>query len=379
MANLTWQNVRAWRTSTQGLDRRVPGSEMLEVTGRICGLHAQLMSSAELSLWARLEGVSAGVAARALWEDRSLVKFWAMRGTLHLLPAAEYWTWQAALSTYDHYLKPSWFKHFGMTMEQLEQMIEAVGEVLDGRILTREQLAEAVAERVGAADLGEKLLQSWGAFLKPPSFHGKLCFGPGAGTRVCFTGPAWWLGGRVPVAPEEAVAEMTRRYLGSNGPATAEDYGRWAAVSPAKARARFRRLGDEAAEVEVEGVRCWMPARDVDGAASASPSGRVNLLPAFDPYVIAATRQWENFTPGPYKERIYRPQGWISPVVLVDGRMDGVWSHRERGGRLLVTVELFVEVPPWAKTGIEEQAHHLAGFLGREGVEVSFTEPTAPG
>lgn len=352
---------------------------MLEVTGRICGLHAQLMSSAELSLWARIDGISAGVAARALWEDRSLVKLWAMRGTLHLLPAAEYWAWQAALSTYDHYLKPSWFKYFGMTMEQLEQMIEVVGEVLDGQVLTREELAEAVAGRTGAAELGEKLLQSWGAFLKPPSFNGKLCFGPGAGTRVCFTGPASWLGAREAVDPQAALVEMTRRYLGSNGPATKEDYGRWAAVSPAKARARFHRLGDEAVEVDVEGVRCWLRAKDVDEAASASLAGRVNLLPAFDPYVIAATRQCEYFTPGPYKERIYRPQGWISPVVLVDGRMDGVWSHRVKGDRLEVTVEPFVVIPAWAKTGIEEQAHHLARFLGREGVEVSFVEPTPSG
>jgi hypothetical protein len=63
---------------------------------------------------------------RALWTDRTLVKTWAMRGTLHLLPAAEYPVWQAALSTYRHYLKDSWLRYFRLTRDQLEQLMSAV-------------------------------------------------------------------------------------------------------------------------------------------------------------------------------------------------------------------------------------------------------------
>jgi len=69
---------------------------MLEVAAAICGLHAQLMSSAELTLWARVAGLEPDAVQRALWDDRSLVKTWAMRGTLHLLPAADYPLWQPA-------------------------------------------------------------------------------------------------------------------------------------------------------------------------------------------------------------------------------------------------------------------------------------------
>jgi hypothetical protein len=53
---------------------------MLEVAAAICGLHAQLMSSAELTLWARVAGLEPDAVQRALWNDRSLVKTWAMRG-----------------------------------------------------------------------------------------------------------------------------------------------------------------------------------------------------------------------------------------------------------------------------------------------------------
>ncbi|HYN98330.1 MAG TPA: winged helix DNA-binding domain-containing protein [Actinomycetota bacterium] len=372
MTSLKWENVRAWRLQRQGLAGRVPAGRMLELTGQICGLHAQVMSSAELTLWARVEGIFNGVASKALWEDRTLVKLWAMRGTLHLLPASEYWMWQAGLSTYDHYLKPSWFKYFGLTRDQFELMVLAVGESLQDRVLNREELGKVVADRTGVSELGEKLKQSWGAYLKPASFRGKLCFGPGTGQKVGFTSPETWLGGREEVDPQEALAQITRRYLDSNGPSTREEYGRWWAISPAKALARIKKLGDEVAEVDVEGQRCWMLSAAVDEAAAAGPENRVNLVPAFDQYVIAATRQAQYLTSGPNKARIYRPQGWISPVLLVDGRMDGIWSHEVKGRRLTVTVEPFVALPGWAKPGVDAEAQSLAGFLGCDQVELSY-------
>lgn len=61
---------------------------MLAIASRLCGLHAQLMSSAELSVWARVEGLERRAVQRAVWEDRTLVKTWAMRGA-HKAPAVE--------------------------------------------------------------------------------------------------------------------------------------------------------------------------------------------------------------------------------------------------------------------------------------------------
>ena len=111
-ADLTWAQAAAWRARRHALDARVPRERALEVVSGICGLHAQVMSSAELSLWARVEDLERDAVAKALWEDRTLVKQWAMRGTLHLLPADELGLWLGALATYAHWLKPCWFKAF---------------------------------------------------------------------------------------------------------------------------------------------------------------------------------------------------------------------------------------------------------------------------
>ena len=97
MLKLTWPQAAAWRVRRHHLDRRAPAGSMLAVASRLCGLHAQLMSSAELTVWARVEDLDRKAVQRALWEDRTLVKTWAMRGTLHLLPAGELPLWHAAL------------------------------------------------------------------------------------------------------------------------------------------------------------------------------------------------------------------------------------------------------------------------------------------
>jgi hypothetical protein len=95
-ASLTWPEVLAWRLTHQHLDRRASRREALEVVRQICGLHAQVKSSAELTLWARVDDLEPDAVQKALWEERSLVKTWAMRGTLHLLSAAELPIWVAA-------------------------------------------------------------------------------------------------------------------------------------------------------------------------------------------------------------------------------------------------------------------------------------------
>ena len=136
MLKLTWPRAAAWRIGRQHLVQRAPAGSLLSVASRLCGLHAQLMSSAELTVWARVEDLDRRAVQRALWEDRTLVKTWAMRGTLHLLPADELPLWHAALGTSPRYLKPArWQKYFGITMEELDRLTEAVAIALDGQVM----------------------------------------------------------------------------------------------------------------------------------------------------------------------------------------------------------------------------------------------------
>ncbi len=365
---LTWPGVLAWRLRRQCLDRRASRDEALGVIAKICGLHAQVMSSAELTLWARVEDLEPGMVGEALWEHRSLAKTWAMRGTLHLLPADELPTWVAAQGVLKprHHAK-SWQKYYGLTYEEAEAMLAAIPEALDGRMLIREELAQEVGRIMGSEEIGGKLRDGFGALLKPSAFRGDLLFAPSVGRNVRFARPDQWLSGWVPAETEVAAREVVRRYLAAYGPATREEFARWFGMSsPAQAGRLIEGLDEEVAPVEVEGSHAWMLAEHIPEAEKAEPSGVVRLLPAFDHYVVAAPRDREAVLPEVLKRRVYRPQGWLSPVLLVDGRMEGVWSHERKGDRLVVEIEPFAEQPEWVRRTAEDEAERLTCFLGGE-------------
>lgn len=367
MLKLSWRQIAAWRVTRHHLERRLPADKILAIAGELCGLHAQVLSSAVLTVWARTEGLEHGAVQRALWEDRALVKTWAMRGTLHLLPASELPLWYGALSTSTRYLRPkAWKNYFGVTLKELDQISQAIGEALGGCVLTREDLAEKVGRITGSRKFAKKLASgSWGTILKPAAFAGRLCFGPSKGQLVCFTHPRSWASMATLMDPVTATKAVARRYLAAYGPATYQDLARfWGGGGVATARQWIAALGKEVSPVEVDSKQAWILATDLDEIREAYLTRSVRLIPAFDQYVIGASRHAEHLITEGARNLIYRPQGWISPVLLVNGFMQGVWRHEIKGNRVEVAVTAFVNVPRWVRVKAEEEAERLAEFLG---------------
>ncbi len=356
---LSWEQTLAWRLGRHSLVERVPAADALSVVGDICGLHAQVMSSAELSLWARVDCLERDAVQKALWSDRTLVKLWAMRGTLHLLPASELGTWLSAFGTYTHY---------GNRSPEIEAIANAVGPALDGRVLTREELAREVERETGSQKLGEWVRESWGTSLKAVSFRGLLCFASSESGRVRFTTPATWVPGGIESRDSgDALREVTRRFLHAYGPVSPEHLGLWwGGTGPTRALRMLEALGEEAVEVDLAGEAGWMLAKDASEAAVAEPLEAARLLPAFDPWVVGASRRSDAVVAPRHRPRVYRPQGWMSPVLLVRGRMAGVWRHKLSARRVSVELEPFGRLPAWARDGLEAEAERLAAFFERE-------------
>jgi uncharacterized protein YcaQ len=339
------------------LVRRARPSRLLDVVSDICGLHAQVMSSAELSLWARVDGLERGALQELLWERRELVKLWAMRGTLHLLPSRELGFWLSAFGRQRKYGNEG--------SEEIDLLTRAVAQALEGRVLSREELAQKVVRSTGSEEYGEFVRFSWGSYLKAASWRGHICFAPNVGNKVRFTAPTTWLPHEIErVDSDEALREMTRRFLHAYGPATPDILALWwGGYGPALGRKLLAEL--ETTELEIDGLRVWLLARDRRPLLAAKQPKLVRLLPAFDPWVLGASRV-EGLLDPAHKPIVYRAQGWISPVVLVDGRISGVWKHTQKGRRLSVEVEPFVRLPKWVRANVEAEAERLAGFLGGE-------------
>ena len=323
METVTWAQVLGWRMRRQFLDPPA-GGDPVEVTCRLAGVQAQVASAAELTIACRQADPRRGAVARAL-ADGTLVKTWAMRGTLHLLPADETAAYLEVSAAHRNWERASWQKTFGATPADLEAMAAAASEALaGGAALTREELTAEIVGRTGSAHLAEVLGSGWGTLLKPLAWWRVLRFGPPRGNRVTFVGA-----GALPEVPG-AASVVLRAFLGAYGPATPELFDRvWLSrgnTRKALLRSWFADLGDELAEVDVEGQRRVMLAAQVEELAASEPSAAVRLLGAFDAYVLGGGTTAVEIVPAARRTEVSRPGGWISPVVLYGGRVAGVWS-----------------------------------------------------
>jgi hypothetical protein len=360
MTRVAASKVLGFRIRRHRLDRRAPAGSLVEVTRELCGVHAQLAASAEIALWARVGGLTREDVREALEDERTLVKTWAMRGTLHLLTAEDFPLYVAVLGPQWDDPGGAWLRGFGLTKEQYIAIVEGVPRALGARPKTREQLADELGE-LGGEELREKLLSGWGALLKPSARRGDLAFGPNRGRNVTFVRPDRWLGGFARVDREEARREVVRRFLAAYGPATADDLGRWLGFRVGLKR-MLGELGEELAEVEVERVSGSLLARDLPSLKSATKPSSVRLLPAFDPYIVGF-RPRSLLVDPEHEARIFRPQAWFSPVVLVGGRAAGIWERERRGRRLEIRIEPFGPLSASVKKAIAQEADRLGEFL----------------
>jgi hypothetical protein len=346
--------VRAFRLARHHLTEPLPAERLVDVVAAVGGVQAQVMSAAGLALWARSRGLTPGHVQEALWARRELVKTWCMRGTLHLLPAREFGLWTAALGKRSNWRRPAWLRWFGATLEEMEGLIATLDAQLDGDGRTREEVAA-----LAPAHLREELLRGWGSHLKPAAYQGVLVFGPNRGRNVTFVHPRRWLGTFDRPDGDEALRGLLRRFLRAYGPATPDDFTRWWGGGGGSARRLLESLGDEVEPVEAEGRRAWVLAEDEPLLRSLDPPRSVHLLPNFDVYTLHY-RPREAFVPPGALDRVYRQAGWISPVVLYDGAVAGLWEHKKR----VLRVELFVRETKRLRAGIERETKRLAEFLG---------------
>jgi hypothetical protein len=372
-AKLSWAQVHAFRLERHHLAHRAPKKDLVRVVGEIGGVQAQVMSAAELQVGVRVD-CKADDVRDALWKRKTLVKTWLMRGTLHLVPAEDLSLYTAAMQTRWMRLRNSWLKFVQLSEPEFRGLVEAIGEALDSQVLTREELIARVAKG-RPAHIREVMKSGWGMILKPVARRGLLCFGPSRGQSVTFVRPEQWLGAWRSVDPDQALIEVARRYLKAYGPATKEDFARWWGNWPGVGKAAWEGLAAELISVDVEGASANLLGTDADRIRKQPATTSVHLLPAFDPYVMGHSSR-DHIVEAANLSKVSRTAGWISAVVLVDGRVAGTWSHLAQKGTLLVSVEPFQRLAAKTKVEVRRRAESIAEALGLARTEVRI--PSSP-
>ncbi|TME99231.1 MAG: winged helix DNA-binding domain-containing protein [Chloroflexi bacterium] len=368
-AELSWSDVHAFRLARHHLITRAPRSQLAQVVGDIGGAQAQVMSFAELQIAVRVDCTTADIG-EALWKRKTLVKTWLMRGTLHLARSADLPVYTGALGAYTLRNVSAWLKYLKLSEPQMNNLFDRIGGALDGTPVTREELITVVG-RGQTAHVRQILKSGWGGLLKPAARKGSLCFGPNRGQSVTFVRPQNWLNEWQELEPEDANAELARRYLRAYGPATRRDYSRWMGMFPGADRAAWAAIEKELINVSVEGQTAQMLAADLKSMRSSAGQESVQLLPGFDPYLMGHATRDHLFDPV-HRWKVSRVAGWISPVVLVDGRVLGVWTHAVTRGKLEVHITPFAPLKPPVIKEAGARAETIATALGVTLARVTF-------
>jgi len=360
-----WSQVSAFRLVRHHLADQQEAATLATLCRDVCGIQAQVMTAAQMALWARRHDLTRAAIEVALWKRRTLVKTSCMRGTLHLLSAADFPVYIAALKpSRTQQMRRVMGKYGGVTPALAERVTRAVVETLQDGPLTRSELTERILSLGIVRGKAKKWFQlGWWGVARQAVMEGAVCYGPERGPEVTFVRVDQWLPEQKEVEEHEAKRSLLRRYLTAYAPARPQDFSRWTGMPMHEVRPVWASLENELVPVSVEGRKGWILRRDQKHLASAALGEPIlRLLPSFDAYLLGHVEK-DHLVGKRHLRRVYRQAGWISPVVVLDGRVIGTWSLARQAKGLILQVALFGNRPKTIHARLEEEAASLAAFL----------------
>ena len=334
------------------------GNNVADTVRAAGAIQAQDRLGEQLGVGTRSTGLTAADVDQARLSDRSVVRSWLMRGTLHLVPA-----------------------------EDLRWMLDLIGEAMDAKALKRRAdlgispddhdnvlkfLRNELASRgpMTRSEIGEALRsanlpwegQATPHLLRTASLLGVICFGPereGEATHALIDD---WLSQTDP--PPDPGAELARRYFVAYGPATQSDFRWWSGLPAVDARRCMQSIADTLSEVDVEGQAMWMT-QDAAERLNVVLDGHrdvLRVLGPFDPYIVGYAKR-DLGVPDHLLKRVNAGGGMLRPCVLIDGRLVGTWDRRRRARGLTVKVTTFEELSDDAQAQLEAEFSVIARFL----------------
>ncbi|MBH8557019.1 winged helix DNA-binding domain-containing protein [Hymenobacter negativus] len=266
--------------------------------------------------------------------DGQLVLTWPMRGTMHLVPAEDA-AWMVRL------LAPRVLRGLTARLRQLEldqTTIERSKTVFyealcGGRRLTRAGMMQAL-EQAGISTQGQRGYHLLGHTAQ----LGHICFGPQLERQQTFVLLDEWVPNARKLDREEALAELTRRYFRSHGPATVHDFANWAGLTLADARQGLEAVQPGLVSAKVEEQLYWFSAEEMPVVA---PTNAVQLLPGFDEYLLGYKDRRAVLAQEHAAKVVPGGNGVFKPMVVVDGQIVGTWQRAVKKGVVDVVASFF--------------------------------------
>jgi hypothetical protein len=349
------------RMARQGLADR-PCRSSAEAARLTTALQAQDNAASRLGIRARSASLTEGDVLRAIEDERTIVRTWLMRGTIHLVDARDLrWLVRLIGPAIARKYGTRW-RQIGLTDDVLDRSVQLLPELLAGGPLNRHEIRAGLAAHGVALDSPDP--QAHTHAIVHASTTGLICRGPDRGRHSTFVLTDEWLPG-APTGPsgDEALAELARRYFAAFSPATAADFSTWSGLPSARAVALIR---DELTDANVDGRAGFR-------LGEVAPARGLRLLPAFDNYVIGYRDRTAILHPDRHPA-VYQG-GMIRPVAVLDGQGFGTWALDRATGRIVLTPFQRLSAP--VRRRVEAEATDVGRFLDRE-LELHLAEPAEP-
>jgi len=321
------------RAATQQLHRPASAKDPAAIARAIGGAQAQDVYAGPLTFRSRSQRLTAEDIRRARAEERSLLRTWVMRMTIHMIPTEDAGWWLPLFEPGIEKWSRRRLSQLGVPAgKQDKALAVAARSLADEGPLTRSE----VRDRIESA--GVKLNSQTGMHIALTAVvAGVACLGPDRGKTVCLVRRQDWLGKQRRFNREKALAELARIYIRAFGPATDRDFAYWAGLPLRDVRAGLEAISAEIEEVKV-GAETMLIRRG--GRPRLPAAGQVRMLGNFDTYLLG----WKHRRFSVDDEHALHVKegggGWIRPVVVEDGIVIGGWRSRRKDGGLEIELNL---------------------------------------
>ena len=358
--SLTRRQVHRLRLQAQLLGTR-RGTGVADTVRASGAIQAQDRLGEQLGVGVRSTSLTVADVNHARLGDRSIVRNWLMRGTLHLVPSEDL-RWMLDLLG------------AAMDAKALKRRADlGISEDDHGRVLTFLRKELAVKGPMTRAEIGDAFRtaglpsdgQATPHLLRTASLLGLICFGPerdGETTHILIDD---WLPQTDP--PSDPGAELARRYFAAYGPATPSDFRWWSGLPAAEARRCMQAASEDLIDVDVDGQTMWMRRDGADRLHDLldGPRDMLRVLGPFDPYIVGYAKR-DLDVPDHLLKRVNAGGGMLRPCVLIDGRLVATWDRKRRARGLTVNVTGFEELSDGAVNQIEAEFSEIGRFLETE-------------
>jgi hypothetical protein len=341
--------------------------EPADIAMAIAGAQAQDTYAGPLTFRSRSRRLTAADIDRARTEERSLLRTWVMRMTIHMIPTEDAgWMLPLFEPAIEKWSRRR-LERFGMSARTQDKALRVVKRVLEKEgPITRSEAAQRVASAGVELNAQTRMHIALVAVVS-----GIACLGPDRGGSTCLVLRDDWLGQLPRFERDSALAELARRYLRAFGPATERDFAYWSGLGLREVRTGLAgiaseltksRLGDDTA-LSLKGKRSRLP-----------PTGQVRMLGAFDTYMLGY-RSRDFAVPSEHVAAVKEGGGgWIRPVIVEDGRVIGGWRSTRSGGRIEISLNLLQPLSVAAGKAIDAEVTDITRF---EGIPVEMAADTA--